>query len=533
MTTEPSATAYMPTGPFKELDILGLAQVVAHLHAYADSFLVDADTAMRYAAAIVRHKAWPQSPDAMAALGWCVGKALASAPLDVRVLDLACPLTRDPALAARRDLLEKMHADRTIWDLSGCLSSPAIRGKKRDIFMRRLERTPGNLLVANQLLSLDHLDGAAPDAWAAMVRPPEALRPLWTRRLFAHHAAMLRCGEAMALWPQVEAAGPSAHELNLAAECFRIQGDTARALACYRASLAMDASQRPVALRVAELERPGLADAALVHQKKVSICLYSWNKADMLARTLASLAATDIGPASVTVLLNGCTDNSRAVVDAARERFPGTPFEIIALPCNVGAPAARNWLIHRDATWDADYIAFLDDDVTLPPDWLAHLLTEAEARPNTAVVGCKILFEGAPPMIQYLYRRFTTLEPRVIKLSDPVPVALYDNGLYDVARDTVNVMGCCHLLRTAHLRAAPLFDLRFSPSQIDDIAHDVELRLAGYDVTYCGRVACVHHQASGASFASRVSDAQLGNILGNDIKFFYKFAGKLDALRAL
>jgi len=42
---------------------------------------------------------------------------------------------------------------------------------------------------------------------------------------------------------------------------------------------------------------------------------------------------------------------------------------IIELPVNIGAPAARNWLIARDETWQSDYIAFLDDDITMPENW--------------------------------------------------------------------------------------------------------------------------------------------------------------------
>ncbi len=52
-------------------------------------------------------------------------------------------------------------------------------------------------------------------------------------------------------------------------------------------------------------------------------------------------------------LLNGCTDHSAAVVAKARERFPNNPVECIELPVNVGAPAARNWLLALPRTGKA------------------------------------------------------------------------------------------------------------------------------------------------------------------------------------
>ena len=84
-----------------------------------------------------------------------------------------------------------------------------------------------------------------------------------------------------------------------------------------------------------------------------------------------------------------------------------------------------------------------------------------------------------------------------------------------------------------HLPDGPRFDLRYSPSQVDDIAHDLELRLAGGEVRYCGLVRCVHHQNTGGGFKRRMTPAQLGQVLGNDMKFFYSFSERLDGLRAM
>ncbi|MDD3313521.1 glycosyltransferase, partial [Pseudodesulfovibrio sp.] len=320
---------------------------------------------------------------------------------------------------------------------------------------------------------------------------------------------------------------------NLAAAQPALLGETGAALDLYRRSLALDPDQTPVALRLAEMENPSRPDTSLPGQKDVCICLYSWNKADDLERTLAGLAKTDIGRAKVRILLNGCTDRSPAVAEAVRALFPDNDFAVVALPVNVGAPAARNWLGSLPEVRQSEFVAYVDDDVELPADWLAHYLTVMERFPKTSAVGGKVVFGSEPRMIQYLYRALALARPEIIKLTDACQIAQMDCGQYDFIRTTDHVMGCCHLLRMAHLPDGPRFDLRYSPSQVDDIAHDLELRLAGGEVRYCGLVRCIHHQNTGGGFKRRMTPAQLGQVLGNDVKFFYRFSERLDGLRAM
>ncbi len=264
-----------------------------------------------------------------------------------------------------------------------------------------------------------------------------------------------------------------------------------------------------------------------------AILVYSWNKAADLERTLFSLAKTDIGTAKIRVLLNGCEDNSEAVVEAARKHFPNNDFDVIKLLVNVGAPAARNWLGSLPEVRSSEFVAYIDDDVELPSDWLAHFLTIMENHPKTAVVGCKIVFGSNPKMIQYLYRTFSVAKPDIIKLTNQNQIAQYDHGQFNYVRTTDNVMGCCHLLRMAHMPDGPQFDLRYSPSQLDDVAHDISLRVKGHEIRYCGLVTCIHHQNTGGGFKRKITNAQLGQVLGNDMKFFYFFKNELERIQEL
>lgn len=532
----PPEAAYTPLGRLEELDRLDLAGVLAYLRIYLGNFLLDADVAMALAGRLLREPGLDAQPQALRSLAYVLGKAAQAAPFDARIADLAARLAGDPALARRAALLASLPTDQAAWNVARCLGKPRLLAGRRDWLAGELRRHPGHAVYAAQLLALDHFQGQAPGDWLAAFRPPAELAPAWNRLLFCHLAETGHDAAALELWPRVEAAGQSGRDetaLNLAAELFRRAGDPATAQSLYACSLTLDPLQAPVRRRLAALAAPMVPDPALPATRDVTVCLYSWNKARLLEQTLATLAGTDLGRARVRVLVNGSTDDSLAVARAAAERFPGRDYAVVELRVNVGAPAARNWLLSLPEVQGARYVAFLDDDAEVPTHWLAGLLTALEADPDAAVAGAKVVSPGRPGMLQYLYRTLAVARKGLIRLTDPTPIARYDTGLYDVVRPADNVMGCCHLLRTAHLEGVPGFDIRYSPSQVDDVAHDLELRLAGRRVLYCGPVTCVHHQSTGVSFGVRPSGPALGNVLGNDLKFHAWFEPRLAGLRAL
>jgi len=66
------------------------------------------------------------------------------------------------------------------------------------------------------------------------------------------------------------------------------------------------------------------------------------------------------------------------------------------------------------------------------------------------------------------------------------------------------------------VRAAGPFDIRFNPSQFDDLERDIRSCLAGLPSLYAGHVAVRHMQHS--SLAKAASPAGAGQIFGNKLK---------------
>ncbi|MCM0755985.1 glycosyltransferase [Desulfovibrio aminophilus] len=273
-------------------------------------------------------------------------------------------------------------------------------------------------------------------------------------------------------------------------------------------------------------------DPSLPGSRRVHVCLYSWNKPEALARTLESLAATELGPARVTLLNNGSTSIPQEELEAlARRAAPNLALDVLHLPVNVGAPPARNWLWSLPASREAEYVAFLDDDVLLPRRWLAGLLGALEAEPRACAAGVKVLHPRSPLVIQYAWRFFAETGEGRIRFTPNAPTVL-DLGQYDHLRPCLSVMGCCHLLHRERLErlGVPGFDPRFSPSQVDDIEHDLQIWKAGGMVLFEGRSGVVHLQDTGDP--ARRTPLSLAQAQANHFKMEHKFSGEeLEAMR--
>lgn len=257
---------------------------------------------------------------------------------------------------------------------------------------------------------------------------------------------------------------------------------------------------------------------------EAAVCLYSMNKAELLRDCLTHLAGTRLGGTLVAVLDNGSTDQTPAVIEAAARLFPADRFVSVRLPVNVGAPGARNWLLALPEVKARPYVAFLDDDAFPETDWLARLLATAARHPRAGAVGCAIVDRCAPG--DHQSADYNLFPPSMGRSSLPeITERLFvcdacrqlpDFGLFAYTRPCLSVSGCCHLLSRAAVEAAGPFDIRFNPTQFDDLDRDIRSWLAGYPAVYDGNVRVAHEQAS--SLAKAQTPAQVAHIMGNKIK---------------
>lgn len=180
-------------------------------------------------------------------------------------------------------------------------------------------------------------------------------------------------------------------------------------------------------------------------------------------------------------------------------------MRVVRLPVNVGAPAARNWLLAEEDVRKSDWCAFLDDDILLPRDWLGRMGAAMRAVPGASVYGCRI----KDPSGGRLQAVDLHLRPDYGQGKDAAPHSAPDAsdlhlqergdlGQFDYLRPCLSVTGCCHLFDTRAILEAGGFDIRFSPSQFDDLDLDLRLFRAGGHAVYQGHVPVAHMRRTGA-----------------------------------
>ncbi|MBU1002522.1 MAG: glycosyltransferase family 2 protein [Proteobacteria bacterium] len=306
-------------------------------------------------------------------------------------------------------------------------------------------------------------------------------------------------------------------------ECLLRGGDRAGAVALWRASVLAKPWQTNLVLRLHDVLTK--ADAAGPHPEgQTFLLLYSWNKGASLDKTLASLAQSNLGDASIKVLDNGSTDSTPQVVRAWAERFGAERFEGLSTLVNVGAPAARNWLAHLPDVRQGDNVIYMDDDITLPGNWLGYMGVAQRVYPQAGVWGCRVVDSSRPHIVQHTDEFLGA--PRE---EDNISVGfccqcldVLDYGQFSYLRPCTSVTGCLHMFRTAELHEMGGFDLQFSPSQFDDAEHDLMLVSKGRTPVYQGHLRILHERNTGAQWNDR--DKPYG-IDGNYYKLNKKYPG--------
>lgn len=259
---------------------------------------------------------------------------------------------------------------------------------------------------------------------------------------------------------------------------------------------------------------------------KVAVLLYTYNKSGDLEKTLRALSTRLADNVTLFVLDNGCTDATPLVLNAWRQRLGSDRMRLTTLPVNVGAPAARNWLAAVDAVRGCDWVAYVDDDAPPPEDWLQRLGAASKAYPDAGVWGGRVVDGHNAHVLQHVDLHLC--DPPETE-SDPDAPAyarrfglsrlhhqVLDSGQFTYCRPCATVTGCVHLFRQEVLERSGGFDLRFTPSQYDDVEHDLRLLRQGYHVVYQGHLAVPHMKRSGR--AGRVDARENARALGNQYK---------------
>lgn len=115
----------------------------------------------------------------------------------------------------------------------------------------------------------------------------------------------------------------------------------------------------------------------------VCLIIPNWNGEEHLRECLDSVREQTLTPRQIILVDNGSTDGSLKLVAAEYSWVT-----VIALPANVGFAKAVNQGIRST---NSTYIALLNNDTQLDPDWLATLVDVLRDHPELGMAGSKML----------------------------------------------------------------------------------------------------------------------------------------------
>ena len=206
----------------------------------------------------------------------------------------------------------------------------------------------------------------------------------------------------------------------------------------------------------------------------VVIIVLNWNRKEDTLATIESLAEVTYPNFETVVVDNGSSDDS---VAAVRTRFP--ELEVIETGENLGFAQGNNVGLRHARQRGADYALLLNNDVTVAPDFLNHLLKVIDADPSIGVVGPTIYYFDLPDTIWSAGGRIDWTSGKSFMLGiDERP----GDDEY-ITREVDFVSGCALLARISALEKAGDLDARFF-MYYEETEWCVRIRRAGYRILH-------------------------------------------------
>jgi GT2 family glycosyltransferase len=189
-----------------------------------------------------------------------------------------------------------------------------------------------------------------------------------------------------------------------------------------------------------------------------------------LATVLPTLAAQSYRDFVTLVVDNGSEDGT---VDYLRAEWPD--FGVLALTNNVGFAAAVNRGV---SATEGEYVALLNNDVELEPDWLGELVAALDQHRDAA--------SATPKLLSYHDRELLDGAGDDLSWSGVCTRRGYrrpDAGQYDVPEEVFSACGGAALYRRSALERIGPFDEDFF-AYLEDVDWGFRARLAGYGCRY-------------------------------------------------
>ncbi|WP_158939964.1 glycosyltransferase family 2 protein [Burkholderia sp. S171] len=210
---------------------------------------------------------------------------------------------------------------------------------------------------------------------------------------------------------------------------------------------------------------------------KVGVAIVNWNSQDMLVRALQALARQTTAPHRVIVV-----DNASADFAPVQDVPVNTVFR--QMSTNTGFARGNN--IAVEALRDCDWIALVNPDAFLAPDWIESVLRAASERPEFAFFATRTLIEATPELLDGAGDAYH-VSGLVWRIGFGRPASL-DSGQ---RREVFGPCAAAAVYKREAFEAVGGFDEDFF-CYVEDVDLAFRLRLAGYRCLYVPDAVALH-----------------------------------------
>jgi GT2 family glycosyltransferase len=237
----------------------------------------------------------------------------------------------------------------------------------------------------------------------------------------------------------------------------------------------------------------------------VTVIVVTYNSANVLRLCLSSLVAQTYPQFEVVIVDNASVDDTCAIVE---KEFP--KFRLIRNSNNPGFAAANNQAMRQTS---GEFIALINPDVELHPDWIAEAVACARMYADIGVVGSKVFYSNRI-VLQHVGGM---LRPNA--LTYHLGEGEFDIGQYEEMRSVDYVIGAALLIRRDVATALNYLDERYF-MYFEETDFCVYARRLGYRVVYWPGAIAIHHENHSLSGAP--SRRYFQRYHTSRLKFVYK-----------
>ncbi|MFQ6606605.1 MAG: glycosyltransferase family 2 protein [Fidelibacterota bacterium] len=230
---------------------------------------------------------------------------------------------------------------------------------------------------------------------------------------------------------------------------------------------------------------------------RVSVCILNWNGKELTRDCLESFKTVTYPDLKLLVVDNASTDGS---VEFFKRNYPHV--EVLALPENRGFAGGNNAGFQRVKGHDSKYVVFLNNDTTVEPHFIEHLIRPLERDSQVGITVPKIYYADDPERIWYAGGKVNLW----LGIIAHAGIRELDADVYSTLKVTDYATGCCFCIRSELFATLDGFDESYAMYG-EDVDLSLRTRTAGKMIIYVPE-AKVWHRVS-ASIGGAFSKQKL------------------------